>query len=287
MITKSSSPIVFALAFSCSVTASAVHAACESCSPVFKPTFPETGSWYSPEHPGTGLNLEIQDGYLLGFYYGYDESGVPIWFMVNGPLVASNKDGVRWAFEGSFQVFEGGNCPGCTHTPPGGPQQGLDVKLEFSHRASLNIAIGSAQAQQFVPLIFGSRGNAFFREVTSHLFPEYGAHFAVVFKPNETPPNPAHWDASIVPVNKVSVIEETLEQRVVTYQTYIYEPPPGPDVLRDFIECRWSAERNGPYCQLFALGGDYVVEIEDMSDTRFFGVADDGSTVEGYRLDYD
>lgn len=45
---------------------------CVGCESLVHAPYPETGSWYNPEQSGSGINLEIQNGYLVGFYYGYD-----------------------------------------------------------------------------------------------------------------------------------------------------------------------------------------------------------------------
>jgi hypothetical protein len=68
--------------------------------PLYKP-WPETGSWYNPEQSGSGLTVEIQNGVLLAYYFGYDDEGNPEWLMLSGPLEpGKDKDeGVLWQLE--------------------------------------------------------------------------------------------------------------------------------------------------------------------------------------------
>ena len=46
-----------------------------------QPSFatPSSALWYAVERPGTGLSITVQGGYLVGMYYGYTETGAPLW----------------------------------------------------------------------------------------------------------------------------------------------------------------------------------------------------------------
>ncbi len=48
-----------------------------------------TGLWYDPAKPGQGFNLQLVNGGLFGYYYGYDD-GKPLWLITDlhsGPVV--------------------------------------------------------------------------------------------------------------------------------------------------------------------------------------------------------
>jgi hypothetical protein len=51
--------------------------------------------------------------------------------------------------------------------------------------------------------------------------------------------------------------------------------------------CELESESGQPVCILSLGAKDYVIPIANMGDSRFFGEAEDGSTVEGYRIGYD
>ena len=53
------------------------------------------------------------------------------------------------------------------------------------------------------------------------------------------------------------------------------------------IGCVLEATSEQPVCTIRIGGKKYVMPIANMSDSRFFGEAEDGSTVEGYRISYD
>ena len=76
---------------------------CVGCDNLVHAPFPETGSWYNPDQSGSGINFEIQNGVLAGYYYGYDVNGLPEWQLFTGPLVRSEQQGLQWELETQFK----------------------------------------------------------------------------------------------------------------------------------------------------------------------------------------
>ena len=265
---------------------------CVGCETLVHAPFPETGAWYNPDQSGTGINLEMQGGKLLGFYYGYDTEGRPEWQLFSGWLVRSEQEGVQWELETQMEHFEDGNCIGCDYQPPAAPTEGPVVKLEFQQRNYLRFTIDDHPSQFYVPIIYGSIGHQYFSEQTPYVFPEYGADFVLVLKPNNDPPEPWKWKSYIIPIFEGVVAEGGPDKGKLHYTMWWYSPPPGSDVPSGEIKCELDSESNQPGCIMnFGTSEvenkDYVIPIANMSASRFYGEADDGSTVEGYRLDYD
>ena len=260
---------------------------CVGCETLVHAPFPETGAWYNPDQSGTGINLEMQGGKLLGFYYGYDTEGRPEWQLFSGWLIRSEKEGVQWELESQMEHFEGGNCIGCDYQPPEAPTEGPVVKLEFQQRNYLRFTIDDHPSQFYVPIIYGSIGHQYFSEQTPYVFPEYGADFVLITKPNADPPEPWNWSSEIKPVGIGRVSTGGPDQGKLKYRTWVPQGPPGPDVTVDFIVCELESESSQPGCKILIGDKEYVMPIANMSDGRFFGEAEDGSTIEGYRLDYD
>ncbi len=260
---------------------------CVGCDTLIHAPFPETGAWYNPDQSGSGISLEIQGGKLVGFYYGYDAQGRPEWQLFNGMLIRSQQQGVQWELETPLLQFKNGSCTGCEYQPPEDPVQGATIKLEFLQRNYLRLTIGDNSSQFYVPIIYGSTGRRYFSEQTPYVFPEYGADFVLITKPNSNPPEPWKWKSRITPVSKGHVAQGGPDVGKLVYETWWLSPPPGPDVFAKLIECELEAESGQPGCILFLDNKEYVMPIANMSDSRFFGEAADGSTVEGYRLSYD
>jgi len=259
---------------------------CVGCDSLTQAPFPETGSWYNPDQSGTGINLEIQNGFLTAFYYGYTAEGLPEWQLINGPLVRSTQEGLLWELDTTMLYIQGGNCIGCDYQPPMSPSEGPAIKLEFLQRNYLSITIGNSPSQFYVPILYGSEGMKYFEEQTPYVFPKYSneTYFMVVTKPNTDPPSPWLWESFIMPIGPGIFASD--ESKLV-YKTWIPTPPPGPDVLADLIVCELDQLSNEPGCKWVFGPKEYVIPIANMSDSRIFGEAEDGSTIEGYRLNYD
>jgi hypothetical protein len=88
---------------------------------------PESGVWWSPSEPGTGLLIEIQDNYVALFAYVYDNAGNATWYTSNGFLTGNARYvGVLDRFTGGQAI--GGNWrPNTAFLGAGGP-----VRIDFN-----------------------------------------------------------------------------------------------------------------------------------------------------------
>lgn len=83
---------------------------------------PETGVWWNPDEPGTGLQIEIQDNFLAMSGFVFQPDGAPLWVTAQGFL---NAAGTRFtststSTDGSWlNTFRNGQCIGCAY--PGQP----------------------------------------------------------------------------------------------------------------------------------------------------------------------
>ncbi len=59
---------------------------CPDCQQVYVKPTPYEGSWFNPEQSGSGFLIEVENDKLLGYYFGYDEAGEPIWALFDGQL---------------------------------------------------------------------------------------------------------------------------------------------------------------------------------------------------------
>ena len=89
---------------------------------------PESGVWWNPEEPGSGLQIEVQDNFISVFGYAYDEDGFPLFVTAQGFL---SDDATRFASnatpDGSWlTTFFGGQCIGCPY--PGFPDADIGAE---------------------------------------------------------------------------------------------------------------------------------------------------------------
>ena len=82
---------------------------------------PESGFWWNPNAPGTGLQIEIQDNFIAITAYSYDLDGNQLWTTAQGFLddnasfhSTNDPDDGTW-----LNTFTDGQCLGCPFT--GGP----------------------------------------------------------------------------------------------------------------------------------------------------------------------
>ncbi len=72
---------------------------------------PESGVWWNPNEPGTGIFIEIQDNFLVAAAYTYDTVGNAQWYTATGFMTGNAR------FDGVLDAFTNGNCPGCPYRP--------------------------------------------------------------------------------------------------------------------------------------------------------------------------
>jgi hypothetical protein len=87
---------------------------------------PENGWWWNPQAPGTGYNIETQNGTLFVATFVYDNNGNPIWYSGSGQIGGGTTVTVN------LQRSEGGPCLGCTFSAAKTSNSGYQVTLSFS-----------------------------------------------------------------------------------------------------------------------------------------------------------
>lgn len=78
---------------------------------------PESGFWWNPDEPGTGLAIEIEDDFIYVAAYLYDTQGFPYWYIGDGRLV-ENGSGVLSFTDSQVTSATGGQCLGCVWRAP-------------------------------------------------------------------------------------------------------------------------------------------------------------------------
>jgi hypothetical protein len=109
---------------------------------------PESGVWWNPAEPGTGLLIEIQDNYVAVFAYVYDQPGNPTWYTSNGFLTGNA------LYQGQLDRFTGGQCIGCAWRQNNAQLgQGGSIRIAFNPndptRATLTWGGRTTQIERF------------------------------------------------------------------------------------------------------------------------------------------
>lgn len=96
---------------------------------------PEGGWWWNPAESGRGFNLEIQGNTLGIAMFVYNTSGDPEWYTGTG-TIADNQ------FSATLQRFSGGQCIGCSYTPPSVDGNSGPVSITFTSDTTATMSLG-------------------------------------------------------------------------------------------------------------------------------------------------
>lgn len=271
---------------------------CPDCESRIHRPYPASGAWANLLRPGSGFNLVVQNGFLIGFYYGYDESGQPIWYLFNGPLVAPEVDtSVLWTVEVPIYLVSGGNCFACAYHPPESEQPAGTIRLEFTQKNFASFQFDDGPKETMTTFLFASPGFFAFEEDTNYLFPELGADgenaapWLILLSTAETGPMVAdsrlplivHFEASqkVLVDNELFIVYDTLEDSLVVDPVAPLANIQCGTVFAEELTCLFRTTVHPLFFDSFRIS------VADLSSNRFFGESESGKTVEGFRVDYD
>lgn len=84
-------------------------AACFAVTPAQAYT-PESGTWWNPAEPGTGIFIEVQDNFLVAAAFLGDANGNPVWYTATNFLTGNAR------FDGTLDLTRNVQCPGCPYS---------------------------------------------------------------------------------------------------------------------------------------------------------------------------
>jgi len=116
---------------------------------------PASGFWGNPEENGIALHLFVQNRVMFGTYYGYTETGAPIWYLFTARLERpEDRPGV---LVGRTTLEEYNRCAGCAASEPL-EQVALhgSIELVFDQRNHGTYRLGDGAPIHIVPLFANS-----------------------------------------------------------------------------------------------------------------------------------
>ncbi len=143
---------------------------CNDCEGLTEKSIPYAGSWYNPQQSGSGYLFDIQNGFLLGYYFGYDDEGTPIWRTFQNPLLESDEPGVQWQMTADFIKYTNGNPRNGAFQPPDAEYEASNITVKFRFKHYAEVSIDGGEPQNIVPLNFGVASSLDFPE-SDQLFP--------------------------------------------------------------------------------------------------------------------
>lgn len=147
---------------------------------------PSSGPWSNPEAPGTTLNIVMQNGLLIGTYFGRNSDGTPQWYLFHGMLQRPEDAPHLLRLTASLERYESGACLGCTYRPPRKFLDAGQIVLEFDQRNHGTYAIGSGARNHIVPQVFGVPVSKEFSSVMHYELPDLTGAWLLTFRVHDS-----------------------------------------------------------------------------------------------------
>ncbi len=266
---------------------------CHDCDGLEARPLPVSGSWYNPQQPGSGYQFDIQNGYLLGYYYGYDTDGTAVWRIFQNPLVESDEPGILWEVTAPFQKYSSGNAANEPYQAPTGELTGSEINLKFRFKHYAHVTIDEGETQNIIPMNFGVHATRDFPE-SEQFFPELEGIWSYVLRINDDPYYPQlfayfghefYMEKKSTPPDdngtkriSYSFLHSSAFPEVVPFASLNCINPVNEDTGEREVTCYIS---NQPF-----VLDKMVVSPGDIGPNYIFGQNENGDTFEAFRYNY-
>ncbi len=266
---------------------------CVDCEGLTEKSVPYSGSWYNPQQSGSGYLFDIQNGFLLGYYFGYDDEGTPIWRTFQNPLLESDEPGVQWQVSADFIKYTNGNPRNGAFQPPDAEFEASNITVKFRYKHYAEVTVDGGEPQNIVPLNFGVNSSQDFPE-SEQLFPDLEGMWSFVLTFKDKPFYErlfAYNGHDIYMTPRVNKVEEdgtkSISHRFLHSSNLPEEVPIGSircsNPINELtsereVECHIS---NQPF-----ILDRMVVAPGDIGPDYIFGQNESGDTFEAFRYNY-
>ena len=143
---------------------------------------PSSGLWSNPDAPGTKLDIVMQDGLLIGTWYGHNADGSPQWYQFRGKLQRPAQAPHLLRLAAPLERYESGACLGCTYRHPRKFLDAGQIVLEFDQRNHGTYAIGDGARTHIVPQVFGVPVAKEFSNIMHYDLPDLAGPWLLTFR---------------------------------------------------------------------------------------------------------
>lgn len=143
---------------------------------------PASGFWGNPDEIGIALHLFVQNGVMFGTYYGYTQTGAPVWYLFTDRLERPQGAPGLLHASTSLEEYRVHTCNGCPYTPP--EQVGLpgSIELTFDQRNHGTYRIDGGEPIHIVPLEANSVFVSEFADEMRYALPDPEGAWVLTFK---------------------------------------------------------------------------------------------------------
>lgn len=258
---------------------------CPDCQQEFVKPTPYEGSWFNPEQSGSGFLLEVENDKLLGYYFGYDDEGEPIWALFNGQLQDASEQGGLWKVNSTLSKYKGGNCINCAYKPPNELEDIGEIEVVFNRHAHASFSIDGGEVQNIVPLYFGFQTINHFEEKTTFPIPELEGWWTIFVDGSEDIPDVYTYKNYLIHLSKGYVTQDDS----LWFPGQLF--PTGIELIdAGTIKCDIDEENNSSvscYYSMAFIRKAFSLDLSNISSDRIYGGSADGDTLEMIRVSSD
>lgn len=143
---------------------------------------PASGFWGNPEEVGIALHLFVQNGVMFGTYYGYTETGAPVWYLFTAHFEhPPGRPGLLRA-NATLEEYGNGSCIGCPYSPPVQVALPGTIELSFDQRNHGTYRIDGGEAIHILPLEANAPVAGEFADEMNYALPDPAGAWVLTFK---------------------------------------------------------------------------------------------------------
>ena len=105
---------------------------------------PVTGTWWNPNEPGSGYNIEIHQGVLVIIVYSYKSNGDSEWYLASGPMSSDQRQ-----FTGTLDKYRNGQCISCTYAAAALVGNDGTISINFSSETAATLTLPGGRSPAF------------------------------------------------------------------------------------------------------------------------------------------
>ena len=143
---------------------------------------PASGFWGNPQEVGIAIHLFVQNGVSFGTYYGYTETGAPIWYLFVLDFERPEDAPGLLRARTTLEQYANGSCIGCPFSPPVQADLPGTIEFTFDQRNHGTYRIDDGEAIHIVPLEANSRVVDEFADEMHYALPDPEGAWALSFK---------------------------------------------------------------------------------------------------------
>ena len=143
---------------------------------------PASGFWGAPEENGIAIHMFIQNKVMFGMYYGYTETGAPIWYLFTDRFERPEEAPGLLRANATLEQYANGSCIGCAFSQPEQVDLPGTIELTFDQRNHGTYRIDGGEAIHIVPLEINSAVAYEFASEMRYALPDPEGPWALTFK---------------------------------------------------------------------------------------------------------